>query len=400
MTDTLFAGLTPAPADPILGVSEKFRADPRPQKVNLGVGAYLTEEGKTPLMAVVREAEEALAQSGQAHTYIPISGLPAYTSAVQKMVFGADSEIVLSGRAATVQTLGGTGALKVGMDFLHHVCGETRGVSSKPTWGNHFALLEQAGYEVGSYRYYDAANNDVDFNGMIEDLNALPAKTLVILHSCCHNPTGYDLTSEQWDEVIAVCQKRGLTPFLDMAYQGFRDGLAADAAAIHQFAKSGMNFLLATSFSKSFNLYGERIGALHVVTQSAQEAAVVLTQLKSCIRCNYSNPPAHGARIVERVLNDPAKFAQWEEELAVMRNRIRKMRHALADEMARIGAKRDFSFITRQNGMFSFTGLSPEQIDRLAADYGIYAVRNGRICICGLNTGNVEYVAKAIAEVL
>ena len=290
MTDTLFAGLTPAPAGPILGVSEKCRADPRPQKVNLGVGAYLTEEGKTPLMEVVREAEEALAQSGQAHTYIPISGLPAYTAAVQKMVFGADSEIVLSGRAATVQTLGGTGALKVGMDFLHHVCGETRGVSSKPTWGNHFALLEQAGYEVGSYRYYDAANNDVDFNGMIEDLNALPAKTLVILHSCCHNPTGYDLTSEQWDEVIAVCQKRGLTPFLDMAYQGFRDGLAADAAAIHPFAKSGMNFLLATSFSKSFNLYGERIGALHVVTQSAQEAAVVLTQLKSCIRCNYSNP--------------------------------------------------------------------------------------------------------------
>ena len=400
MTDNLFAGLTPAPADPILGVTEKFRADPRPQKVNLGVGVYLTEEGKTPLLDVVKEAEVALAQSNQPHGYIPINGLPGYCSAVQKMIFGADSEVVLSGRAVTVQTLGGTGALKVGMDLMHSVCGETRGVSSVPTWGNHNALLKLAGYEVGGYRYYDATNDGVDFDGMMEDLRALPPKTLVILHSCCHNPTGYDLTPEQWNEVIELCRKNNLTPFLDMAYQGFRDGLEEDAAAIHQFAKSGLDFLLSTSFSKSFNLYGERIGALTVVTQSAAEAAVVLTQIKSVIRANYSNPPSHGARIVERVLSDPAKYQQWLGELTQMRNRIRTMRKTLADEMARIGSKRDFSFVTRQNGMFSFTGLSPEQIDRLADEFGIYAVRNGRICICGLNTKNVEYVAKSIAAVL
>ena len=400
MTDNLFAGLTPAPADPILGVTEKFRADPRPQKVNLGVGVYLTEEGKTPLLDVVKEAEVALAQSNQPHGYIPISGLPGYCSAVQKMIFGADSEVVLSGRAVTVQTLGGTGALKVGMDLMHSVCGETHGVSSVPTWGNHNALLKLAGFKVGGYRYYDAANDGVDFDGMMQDLRALPPKTLVILHSCCHNPTGYDLTAQQWDEVIDLCRKHNLTPFLDMAYQGFRDGLEEDAAAIHQFAKSGLDFLLSTSFSKSFNLYGERIGALTVVTQSASEAAVVLTQIKSVIRANYSNPPSHGARIVERVLSDPAKYQQWLGELTQMRTRIRTMRNMLADEMARIGAKRDFSFVTRQNGMFSFTGLSPEQIDRLAAEYGIYAVRNGRICICGLNTKNVEYVAKSIAAVL
>lgn len=355
MTDNLFAGLTPAPADPILGVTEKFRADPRPQKVNLGVGVYLTEEGKTPLLDVVKEAEVALAQSNQPHGYIPISGLPGYCSAVQKMIFGADSEVVLSGRAVTVQTLGGTGALKVGMDLMHSVCGETHGVSSVPTWGNHNALLELAGFKVGGYRYYDAANDGVDFDGMMQDLRALPPKTLVILHSCCHNPTGYDLTAQQWDEVIDLCRKHNLTPFLDMAYQGFRDGLEEDAAAIHQFAKSGLDFLLSTSFSKSFNLYGERIGALTVVTQSASEAAVVLTQIKSVIRANYSNPPSHGARIVERVLSDPAKYQQWLGELTQMRTRIRTMRKMLADEMARIGAKRDFSFVTRQNGMFSFT---------------------------------------------
>lgn len=400
MTDSLFAGLTPAPADPILGVTEKFRADTRAQKVNLGVGVYLTEQGKTPLLEVVREAEAALAASGEPHVYIPINGIASYNTAVQKMVFGADSEVVLSGRAVTVQTLGGTGALKVAMDFLHHVCGETQAATSKPTWGNHNALLKQAGYQVGGYRYYDAANDGVDFEGMIADLKALPAKTLVILHSCCHNPTGYDLSAEQWKEVIAVCQANGLTPLLDMAYQGFRDGLEEDAQAIRLFAAAGLNFLVATSFSKSFNLYNERIGALTVVTQSAAEAAVVLTQLKSVIRCNYSNPPAHGARIVERVLNDPAKYNQWLGELAQMRERIRAMRKALADEMARLGAKRDFSFVTRQNGMFSFTGLSPEQIDRLATDYGIYAVRNGRICICGLNTNNVGYVAQSIAAVL
>lgn len=397
---SLFSSLTSAPADPILGVSEKFRADPRPEKVNLGVGAYLTEEGKTPILEVVQEAEDALAAAHIPHTYLPISGLAGYGAIVQKMVFGASSEIVLSGRAATIQTLGGTGALKVGMDFMHHMCGVTVGATSKPTWGNHNALLELAGYEVKNYRYYAADGNGVDFDGMMQDLKALPSKTLVVLHACCHNPTGYDLTSEQWDEVIKVCAERGLVPFLDMAYQGFGKGLDEDAQSIRRFAESGLNFLVSTSYSKSFNLYGERIGALTVVTANAAEAEVVMSQLKAVIRANYSNPPAHGARIVSHVLSDANNYAHWEKELAEMRNRIREMRGLLAQEMAKLGAKRDFSFVTRQAGMFSFTGLSAEQVERLAKEYGVYAVKNGRICICGLNHKNVAYVAKAITSVL
>ena len=399
MSSSLFSGLTAAPADPILGVAEKFRADPRAEKVNLGVGAYLTEEGVTPILEVVQEAEEAITAARIPHTYIPISGLPGYGTLVQKMVFGAESEVVLSGRAATVQTLGGTGALKVGMDFMHHICGATVGATSKPTWGNHNALLKMAGYELKGYRYYDGKEG-IDFTGFIEDLKSLPAKTLVILHACCHNPTGYDLTHDEWDEVIKVCSEKGLVPFLDMAYQGFGQGLAEDAWSIRRFAESDLDFLVATSYSKSFNLYGERIGALTVVTKNAAEAQVVLSQLKAVIRCIYSNPPAHGARIVSHVLSDAARYAHWEAELAGMRNRIREMRGLLAEEMAKLGAKRDFSFVTRQAGMFSFTGLTPEQVEKLATDYGVYAVKNGRICICGLNHGNVAYVAKAISAVL
>ncbi len=399
MSSSLFSGLVAAPADPILGVSEKFRADPRPEKVNLGVGAYLTEEGVTPILEVVQEAEEAITAAKIPHTYIPISGLAGYGALVQKMVFGAESEIVLSGRAATVQTLGGTGALKVGMDFMHHICGASVGATSKPTWGNHNALLKMAGYDVKGYGYYDGKEG-IDFTQMTEDLKALPAKTLIILHACCHNPTGYDLTHEEWDEVIKICQERGLVPFLDMAYQGFGQGLDEDAWAIRRFAASDLDFLVSTSYSKSFNLYGERIGALTVVTKNATEAQIVLSQLKSVIRCNYSNPPAHGARIVSHVLGSEANFKHWEVELAGMRNRIKEMRGLLAEEMAKLGAKRDFSFVTRQAGMFSFTGLSPEQIEKLATDYGVYAVKNGRICICGLSHKNVAYVAKAIAAVL
>ena len=347
----------------------------------------------------MQEAEEKLTAARIPHTYIPISGLAGYGALVQKMVFGAESEVVLSGRAATVQTLGGTGALKVGMDFMHHICGATVGATSKPTWGNHNALLKMAGYELKGYRYYDGKEG-IDFTGFIEDLKSLPAKTLVILHACCHNPTGYDLTHDEWDEVIKVCSEKGLVPFLDMAYQGFGQGLAEDAWSIRRFAESDLDFLVATSYSKSFNLYGERIGALTVVTKNAAEAQVVLSQLKAVIRCIYSNPPAHGARIVSHVLSDAARYAHWEAELAGMRNRIREMRGLLAEEMAKLGAKRDFSFVTRQAGMFSFTGLTPEQVEKLATDYGVYAVKNGRICICGLNHGNVAYVAKAISAVL
>ena len=400
MNEKIFSELTPVPDDPILSLTGKFLADPRDCKVNLGVGMYLDETGVTPVLDVVREAESALAANPLPHTYIPQTGFPLYDSLVQKLIFGEDSEVVTSGRACTVQTLGGTGALKLGCDLMLWACGLKVGATSLPTWTNHNDILRMAGYAVQGYRYYDAEQNAVNFDAMLEDLKALPEKTLVILHACCHNPTGYDLNLDQWQEVIDICKARSLVPFLDMAYQGFKDGLDEDASTIRLFAQSGLSFLAASSFSKSFNLYGERVGALTVVTQSADEARRVQTHLKTCARANYSNPPAFGGRIVERVLADPEKFAHWEMELAQMRNRIRQMRKALACEMKAIGAKRDFSFVTEQAGMFSFTGLTPEQVDRLATEFGIYAVRNGRICICGLNEKNVSYVARSFAQVL
>lgn len=400
MNEKIFSELTPVPDDPILSLTGKFLADPRDFKVNLGVGMYLDETGVTPVLDVVREAESALAANPLPHTYIPQTGFPLYDSLVQKLIFGEDSEVVTSGRACTVQTLGGTGALKLGCDLMLWACGLKVGATSLPTWTNHNDILRMAGYAVQGYRYYDAEQNAVNFDAMLEDLKALPEKTLVILHACCHNPTGYDLNLDQWQEVIDICKARSLVPFLDMAYQGFKDGLDEDASTIRLFAQSGLSFLAASSFSKSFNLYGERVGALTVVTQSADEARRVQTHLKTCARANYSNPPAFGGRIVERVLADPEKFAHWEMELAQMRNRIRQMRKALACEMKAIGAKRDFSFVTEQAGMFSFTGLTPEQVDRLATEFGIYAVRNGRICICGLNEKNVGYVARSFAAVL
>lgn len=400
MSDSLFSRVDAVPDDPILSLTGKFLADPRSCKVNLGVGMYLNEDGVTPVLDVVREAKEAILKDQQPHTYIPQTGLPLYDSVVQKLIFGSDSEIVATKRAVTVQTLGGTGALKLGVDLMRNACALTLGATSKPTWTNHNDILSLAGFKVTGYRYYNSETKSVDFEAMREDLLALPEKTLVILHACCHNPTGYDLEPSQWEEVIEICRARNLVPFLDMAYQGFKAGLEEDAQTIRLFAKSGLSFLAASSFSKSFNLYGERVGALTVVTQSEDEALRVKSHLKRCARANYSNPPSFGAHIVERVLSDPEKFAAWEKELACMRNRILKMRQALADEMLALGAKRDFSFVTRQAGMFSFTGFTPEQVDRLAEEFGIYAVRNGRICVCGLNEHNVSYVARSFTSVL
>lgn len=400
MNESIFSTVSAVPDDPILSLTGKFLADPRDCKVNLGVGMYLDENGVTPVLDVVREAELAIAAEHRPHTYIPQTGLPLYDRLVQELIFGKESEIVSSKRACTVQTLGGTGALKLGVDLMHWACGLNVGATSKPTWTNHNDILRLAGYSVTGYRYYDASSNSVDFCAMAEDLKALPEKTLVIFHACCHNPTGYDLSVDQWMEVIDICRARHLIPFLDMAYQGFKKGLDEDAQTIRLFADSGLNFLAASSFSKSFNLYGERIGALTVVTQSEDEAQRVTTHLKTCARANYSNPPTFGGRIVESVLADPEKFKRWKSELAGMRNRILSMRQALADEMKAIGAKRDFSFVTQQAGMFSFTGLTPEQVDQLANEFGIYAVRNGRICVCGLNEKNVKYVARSFASVL
>ena len=400
MSETLFSALEAAPADPILGVTAQFAADPRPEKVNLSVGVYLDEEGRIPVLDVVHEEELAMARQRQPHAYTAIRGIAGYCDAVQKMVFGAESELYKSGRAVTVQALGGTGALKVGVDFARHVLGVACGSSSQPTWGNHDAIMKLVGMDVVKYRYYDRANDGVDFEGMLADLQALPEKSLVILHSCCHNPSGYDLSHEQWGQVLEVCRARRHLPFLDMAYQGFSQGLAEDAFSIRLFAQSGIDFLVATSYSKIFGLYGERVGALTVVTQNEREARIVQTRLESVIRCNYSIPPSFGAKIVQAVLSDPAKFARWNADLDAMRERIKAMRKALVDELKALGAKRDFSFVLRQAGMFSFTGLTPEQVELLRDRYAIYALRNGRICICGLNPGNVEYVAKAICEVL
>ncbi len=400
MSTSVFDVVEMAPDDPILGLNEAFKTDPRKEKVNLSIGVYCTEEGKVPLLKVVEQTEKKLAEAGAPHTYLPISGIPAFTSGVQKLIFGPDSEVVKTKRAATVQSLGGTGALKVGADFLATVLKNPEAVVSAPTWQNHVAIFESAGFKVGSYPYYDKKTGEIDFPAMLECLKGLKKDTVVILHACCHNPTGVDLTQEQWAQVVDVCRDKGLIPFLDIAYQGFGAGLNEDAGSIRQFADSGIPFFVSNSFSKSFSLYGERIGALTVVCKSEEEAKRVNSKLKSVIRANYSNPPAHGAKIVSAVLNDPVLLQQWHEDLKGMRERIKEMRHLLAEALKKEGAKVDFSFIEDQNGMFSFSRLTPEQVQRLKDEFGVYAVKSGRICVASLNKANVDYTAKAIKEVL
>lgn len=400
MSESIFDVVAQAPEDPILGLNEAFKTDPREKKVNLSIGVYCTEEGKVPLLNVVEKAEQKILEEGAPHTYLPISGLPSFTGGVQKLLFGEDSALIKDKKAVTVQSLGGTGALKVGADFLAQVLPNPEAVVSAPTWQNHVAIFEQAGFEVGSYPYYDKASGEINFPAMLESLKGLKENTVVILHACCHNPTGLDLTQEQWAQVVDVCAAHKLIPFLDIAYQGFGDGLEEDAGAIRQFAASGITFLVANSFSKSFSLYGERIGALTVVCHNSEEASRVMSALKAVIRANYSNPPAHGAKIVGQVLNDPELLAQWHADLKEMRERIKEMRRDLAGELKALGAKKDFEFVTRQKGMFSFSGLTPEQVQRLKDEFGVYAVKSGRICVASLNKGNVKYTAEAIKEVL
>lgn len=400
MADSIFDVVKQAPDDPILGLNEEFKTDPRENKVNLSIGVYCTEEGKVPLLNVVDTAEKQMVAEGAPHTYLPISGVPALATGVQKLLFGEDSPIIKEKRAATVQSLGGTGALKVGADFLCDILEKPKAVVSAPTWQNHVAIFEQAGFKVGSYAYYDKETGGIAFKKLIDDLKDLKKDTVVILHACCHNPTGVDLSLDQWKEVVKVCVKGKLIPFLDIAYQGFGDGLEEDAASIREFAKAGIPFLVASSFSKSFSLYGERIGALTVVCNNQEEASRVMSKLKSCIRANYSNPPMHGGVIVAKVLSDPELLKVWHEDLKEMRVRIKQMRRALADELKAIGAKKDFEFMVKQKGMFSFSGLSPEQVQRLKDEFGVYAVKSGRFCIASLNTKNVKYTAKAIKEVL
>ena len=400
---TLFAAVELAPRDPILGLNEQFVADTNPAKVNLGVGVYFDDTGKLPLLACVKAAEQQLNDAAKPRGYLPIDGIVAYDKAVQRLVFGsfpAGLAALAAGRVATVQALGGTGGLKVGADFLKKLNPSASVLISDPSWENHRALFNNAGFPVETYAYYDAQARGVRFDAMLADLNAAKAGTIVVLHACCHNPTGYDITPAQWDQVISALKARSLVPFLDMAYQGFGDGIAEDGAVVQQFIASGLDFFVATSFSKSFSLYGERVGALSVVCASADQATRVLSQLKIAIRTNYSNPPTHGAQVVAMVLDSPALRAQWEEELAGMRQRIQQMRTLLAAKLVAAGVQQDFSFITRQRGMFSYSGLNKAQMERLRDEFGIYGVDSGRICVAALNTGNIDRVVAAIAQVV
>ena len=397
---SLFAAVEMAPRDPILGLNEQFAADGNPNKVNLGVGVYFDDEGKLPVLKCVAAAEKQLLEAPKAKGYLPIDGIAAYDKAVQGLVFGADAAAVREGRVATVQALGGTGGLKLGADFLKRVNPQALALISDPSWENHRALFTNAGFEVGSYPYYDAASRGVRAAEMLAALQAAAPGTIVVLHACCHNPTGCDLTPAQWAEVVQVVKARELVAFLDMAYQGFGEGIAEDGAVVQQFLASGVRFFVSTSFSKSFSLYGERVGALSVVCGDKDEAARVLSQLKIVIRTNYSNPPTFGAHVVATVLTTPALRAQWEQELSGMRERIRATRHALVARLQAAGVQGDLSYITRQKGMFSYSGLAKEQMQRLRSEFGVYGVDSGRICVAAINSRNIDAVVAALARVM
>ena len=399
-TASLFSAIDMAPRDPILGITEAFNADTNPAKINLGVGVYYDNKGKVPLLRCVREAEALLMEQAAPRTYLPIDGLAAYDKAVQELVFGVDSAVIQERRALTVQAIGGTGALKIGADFLKRFAPDAQVYISDPSWENHRALFESAGFVVNQYAYYDATTHGVDFSAMLADLKAMPRGAIVLLHACCHNPTGADLTPAQWGEVISVVTSAGLIPFLDMAYQGFGAGIEDDGAVVRRFTAAGGPLLVSNSFSKSFSLYGERVGALSVVTASAEEAARVLSQLKRVVRTNYSNPPLHGGKVVATVLTTPELRQRWEDELAGMRVRIREMRGAFVSKLKERTPAHDFDFVRAQVGMFSYSGLTKQQVERLRTEHSIYALDTGRICVAALNSTNIDIVIDAIAKVL
>jgi aromatic-amino-acid transaminase len=397
---SLFTAVEMAPRDPILGLTEQFNADSNPKKVNLGVGVYYGDDGKLPLLECVQKAEEKMMAAHAARGYLPIDGIAAYDAAVKNLVFGAESEAVKSERVATIQALGGTGGLKVGADFIKRLNPAAKVLISDPTWENHRGIFTNAGFEVATYPYYDAEKRGINFEGMLSALNAAAAGTVVLLHACCHNPTGYDLTAQQWDQVVAAVKSRKLIAFLDMAYQGFGQGIAEDGMAVQKFVDSGEDFFVSTSFSKSLSLYGERVGALSVLCATKDDAARVLSQLKIMIRTNYSSPPTHGGQVAATILNTPELRALWEKELATMRSRIKQMRHAIVEKLQAKGVQRDFGFITQQVGMFSYSGLTKDQMLRLRNEFGVYGIDSGRICIAALNSKNIDYVAQSIATVL
>ena len=396
----MFQHVDAYPGDPILTLNEDFQKDPRQGKINLSIGIYFDEEGRLPVMQAVRQAESSLLATIGPKPYLPMTGLPAYREAVQHLLFGAQHEAVLSGRIATIQTLGGSGALKVGGDFLKRYFPQSQVWVSDPTWDNHRAMFEGAGFQVNTYPYYDAATGGLKFDAMLSAIDALPAQSIVLLHACCHNPTGVDLSEAQWRQLTAVLKARRLLPFLDIAYQGFGDGIDEDAVALRILAEAGVSFLVANSFSKSFSMYGERVGGLSVVCPDKAQAQLVVGQLMSAVRRNYSSPPTHGAVIVSRVLQTPELRQLWADELTEMRQRIKLMRQRLYDGVVARLPGRDVSYFINQRGMFSYTGLSAAQADVLRETHGVYVLRSGRMCAAGLNVNNVDRVAEAIAVVL
>lgn len=400
MRTSLLADVEMAPRDPILGLTELYVSDTNPSKVNLGVGVYYDDNGKVPLLDCVSRAEQQLVAAAQPRAYLPIDGLPAYDKAVAQLVFGAESPLIGQGRIVTLQTLGGTGALKVGADFLRRTFPESQVWISNPSWENHRGLFENAGFKVNSYPYYDPSTHGIDFQAMTQCLNGLPAGSVVLLHACCHNPTGVDLSSEQWTEIADIVKQRNLLPFIDIAYQGFGESIEADAEAVRSFAGAMSPVFVANSFSKSFSLYGERVGGLSIVTQDGDESGRILSQLKRIVRTNYSNPPTHGGRIVATVLGDAQLRTAWERELTGMRERIRRMRDLLADGIKERVPDADFSFVRDQRGMFSYSGLDKEQVTRLREEYSVYAIESGRICVAALNSKNIDYVVDAISRVI
>ncbi|MDE3009320.1 MAG: aspartate/tyrosine/aromatic aminotransferase [Pseudomonadota bacterium] len=397
---TLLSHVDLAPRDPILGITEAFNQDANPRKVNLGVGVYTDENGKVPLLDCVRQAEAQLTAIPSPRSYLPIDGLVAYDRLVQHLVFGAESPVVTEGRAVTVQALGGTGGLRIGADFLARFSPDSEVWISDPSWENHRALFEAAGFTVRNYPYYDAASHGVNFPALLAALDGAPAGTVIVLHACCHNPSGVDLDDAQWAQVIDVIARRDLIPFLDLAYQGFSRSIEEDGAVVRRFAATGRPLLVSNSFSKSFSLYGERVGAFSLVTASKDDAVRALSQLKRIVRTNYSNPPAHGAQVVAAVLGNSDLRALWEQELGGMRDRIKRMRALFVERLRAKAPSHDFSFVARQNGMFSYSGLNKAQVERLRSEFSVYAVDTGRICVAAMNEKNIDAVVDAVAAVL
>jgi aromatic-amino-acid transaminase len=396
----MFAHVPPYPGDPIFALVDQFNADTRPHKVNLSIGIYFDEDGRLPVLASVREAEARALAAGGAKAYLPMEGDAAARRAVQTLLLGEGHPALAEGRVATIQTVGSSGGLRVGADFLKAALPDAQVWVSDPTWDNHRAMFEGCGFTVNSYPYYDAASGGVKFDAMCEAIGALPARSIVLLHACCHNPTGVDLSRAQWDTLIPLLQRQRVLPYLDLAYQGYGDGIAEDAYAVRALAASGMAFFVANSFSKSMSVYGERCGALSVVCPDAAQAELVLGQLKFTVRRNYSSPPLHAAQIVARVLGEPDLRATWEREVAQMRERILAMREALHAALVRRKPGGDFGYLLSQRGMFSYTGLAPAQVDRLREEHAVYLLRSGRLCVAGLSPRNVEPVAQAIAAVV